>query len=281
MFIDNEILLTGGTGFLGENLKKLLELDGWKVFSPTSKEINLLNPSQVSSIFNQRKYVAIIHCAIYGRKFYESSDPLIYKNNLAIFENLYKYIGNTNLFINVDSGVSLGDDLNDEILSEKELGKYIPSKPYAYSKYCIAKRIYSDSKSINLRLWGCFGPNEGQDRFFTANIQNYIYRRPIQIFQDRKMDFIYVEDFYKILKSVIMQQKNIQNEDINCVYKEKHTLLSLARAINNLSDYNVDINIDRLGAGRSYCGQYTERNFKFKDINQRIYELYKLTSIKN
>ena len=40
--MNRDLLLTGGNGFVGRNLRELLENDGWNVCSPCTKDVDLL-----------------------------------------------------------------------------------------------------------------------------------------------------------------------------------------------------------------------------------------------
>ena len=60
--IIKKILITGGNGFVGKNLKSVLEKH-YYVSSPTKKQLNLLNPKTVNSYLHRVKPDLIIHSA--------------------------------------------------------------------------------------------------------------------------------------------------------------------------------------------------------------------------
>ena len=78
---------------------------------------------------------------------------------------------------------------------------------------------------------------EDLNRFLAVNIRNYINKKPIKIFKNRQMDFMYVKDIYN--NTLYAIENNIK--DINCVYEEKKYLTDIADVINNLNDHSVDI----------------------------------------
>ena len=49
-----KILLTGGSGFIGKNLKELLRKD-FNIFSPTSKQLDLTNSDKVLAYLKKNK----------------------------------------------------------------------------------------------------------------------------------------------------------------------------------------------------------------------------------
>lgn len=54
------ILLTGGSGLLGQELQKYLDCD-----APTHKELDITNLDSVKKFFKDKHYDLIIHCAAY------------------------------------------------------------------------------------------------------------------------------------------------------------------------------------------------------------------------
>jgi len=58
-----KILLTGGTGMVGKNILEHPKAKDYQIFSPTRKEMDLLNFEQVSSVIEQTKPDIIIHTA--------------------------------------------------------------------------------------------------------------------------------------------------------------------------------------------------------------------------
>ena len=271
-----KILFTGGNGFIGRQIVPLLEQEGWEIVRPRSHQVRLEVTSEVDSLFKNQKYDAIIHGAIVGgrRDVDDSSD--VFLTNMLMFENVFKHIDKTDLFINFDSGASLGRPSISEDPDGNDLGKIIPKDPYGFSKYCIAKRVLDNPKGMNLRIFGCFGQYESGDRFFAKNIRNYIEKKDIVIVKDRKMDFIYANDLYQIIRRCL--GGDISERDINCVYKEKYYLSELAEMINTLDEHGV--NITKQGSYKefSYCGSAPQLDIEFEGIEKGIrdcYEYYK------
>ena len=273
--MNRNLLLTGGNGFIGKNIKLSLERDGWIVYSPTSSEVNLLEIHEVETLFSNRSYYAIIHSAIYGRKNYQSDSSIIFRNNVLMFNNLYKFIDNSELFINIDSGVSLGIKSKYDFSRDIKFSENCDIKPYAASKAFIARIIKDNIKSINLRLWGCFGPHEETHKFFTANILNYIGMKPLRIYQDKIMDFIHISDFYIILSWILNLKDPSCLDDINCVYSKKYKLSELAKIINSLDSHKVEIIINKNTSTDDYFGIPPKNEFSLENINQRINEHYR------
>jgi UDP-glucose 4-epimerase len=249
-----KILFTGGNGFIGRQIVPLLEQEGWEIVRPRSHQVRLEVTSEVDSLFNNQRYDAIIHGAIVGGRREIEDGPSIFYTNMNMFENIFRHIDKTDLFINLDSGASYGRPAPVEEPSPSDFGQVIPSDKYGFSKYCIAKRVLDNRKGINLRIFGCFGPYEEPSRFFNTNINNYINGKDIQIFKDRKIDFIYANDLYKIISYFLRMGSGSLVRDVNCVYNEKYYLSEIAEMINNLDGHNVNIIKQGSYVEYPYCG---------------------------
>jgi GDP-L-fucose synthase len=268
----NKILFTGGNGFIGRQIIPLLEKSGWEVVRPRSSQVRLEVDGEVSTLFREQHYAAIIHAAIVGgRRDVDDSHTVFYKN-MCMFETLFKYVKHTNLFINFDSGASYGRPSPVEQPTPEDFGKIIPADSYGFSKYCIAKRVLSHPKGINLRVFGCFGQYEESTRFFNTNINNYINKKDIHIYKDRKIDFIYANDLYKIVEYYL--NGNQGSKDINCVYSKKYKLSEIASLINNLEDYKVNIDIESKYSEFPYCGSSNNLPIEYEGLEKGIRDCY-------
>ena len=66
------------------------------------------------------------------------------------------------------------------------------------------------------------------------------------------MDFFYVKDVLPVLKSIL--SKKIEEKEINLVYKEKRSLISICNTINRLSNYQVPVQVNNFIKGSDYYG---------------------------
>jgi nucleoside-diphosphate-sugar epimerase len=144
------------------------------------------------------------------------------------------------------------------------------------SKNIIARLFEKYDNFYNLRLFNVFADNEEKNRMIASNVNNYINHSPIVIHQDRYMDFIYIDDFLKILEMYLNDQ-DLPNT-IDCVYESKYKLSDIANIINNLSNYKVDVNILDENLGLSYCGKNTDLGLAFDGLECGIEELYRIIS---
>ena len=240
---NRRIFFTGGKGFIGQEIIPLFRQDGYDVIDPSSKELNLMDSDAVKEFVEGDNFDIIIHSAMCsGTGRYGKPDGLeVLDKNLRMFENVFRYSDEVDSFINFDSGASLFN-----------VSK-IPESVYGFSKYCIARSVNGLDNGINVRMYSCFGSREDPSRFLAVNIRNYIEKKPIKIFKNRQIDFMYVKDMYKNLKFVL--EKKIR--DVNCVYNEKYCLTDIADIINGLDNYSVDVIIENEGMDSPYCGDVT------------------------
>ena len=270
---NKKILFTGGNGFIGRQIIPFIQEAGYEVVRPRSTQVRLQVDEEVSTLFdNGQHYAAIIHGAIVGGRRDIEDDHRVFYTNLSMFEHLFKYIDQTDLFINFDSGASLGRPSPTETPSPDDFGKIIPSDSYGFSKYIITKRVLDNPKGRNLRVFGCFGQHEESTRFFNTNIKNYIDKKPIKLIKDRKMDFIYANDLYKIVQYYLDNYD--APRDVNCVYENKVFLSDIAEMINNLSDHRVEITKEGQWPEFSYCGAPNNLPIQYDGLEKGIRDCY-------
>lgn len=259
--MSNKILFLGGSGFIGKEILPLMKLHGYDVEYPNSSELDLTNLLEVNNFFKNKFYDVIIFSAVQGRKTFLDKQWDTFYNNILMFENVYRYKNRTKLFINIDSGLSIQNNFE----------KY----PYSFSKYCISQRVFPDTNSINLRLYGCFGHNEEKRRHFVGNILRYINKEPMVIHQDRIFDFIYSGDLYKIIDWVIKNRTNTLPKNIDCTYTEKYKLSDICNLINTLDDYKVDIFIENSEIGDEYTSSLNDVPIKYDGMFSGIQQCFK------
>jgi GDP-L-fucose synthase len=144
------------------------------------------------------------------------------------------------------------------------------------SKNFIAKSGILYPNFNNIRIFNVFNEDELSTRMIKANIFNYINKNPIVIYQDKWMDFFYMDDLCEVIKFVINSKSN--QKLINCSYIQKYKLSDIANIINNLSDYKVDILIENKTIGLNYYGDYNLHLFdiNLKGIQKGIIETYEV-----
>ena len=245
-----KILFTGNRGNLGKELIPLLEEE----HSVQCYDIDYSNFDNVNSFFRHRQIDFIIHAAIRGGRRVRADIADDFYNNMIMFENL---AAQNIPMINICSGASYGRQDDIFKVDERHFGKRIPTDYYGFSKYLITHRCRQLKHVYNLRFFNVFGACAPKDMFTTANIINYINKREIVVFKDKFMDFFGIRDAFKVIDLYLKGGKDLPKE-LNLVYPEATRLSEVAGMINNLSDYDVPVDVLEPGYDRAYCGSGTE-----------------------
>jgi nucleoside-diphosphate-sugar epimerase len=218
-----KILITGSNGVIGKFLtKKLKDHD---MFTPKSSAVDFSNKEQVDYFFkHNNNFDLIIHCAVKGGSRLAKDDWGAMDTNIKMYLNLLDHRDKYGRFITFGSGAEI----------------YMSNEPYGLSKKAITKSMSDKDNFYNIRIYGLFGDGELETRFIRASLQNYINKQPIQINENKIMDFFYMEDLWTLVKYYINNPN--PPKEIDCCYGEyKKTLRGIANTINSLGDYEVEV----------------------------------------
>ena len=88
MGISMKILMTGGSGFVGRNVKEYLLQKGYDVYAPSSRELNGVDEEQVAACLQKTRYDVVLNFAVYVNGTDPSKDgSRILDYNLRMFLN--------------------------------------------------------------------------------------------------------------------------------------------------------------------------------------------------
>lgn len=252
-----KVLITGYSGVIGKYLTTALSKQGHEITVwPASSILDLSQRQSVDLFFQNKYFDAVIHCAAKGSGNPRSMDWSIMDQNLQMYYNLLAKRDQFGKFISIGSGAEFV--LND--------------KPYGLSKRIIRTSMLDKEGFYNLRVFGVFSEDELETRFIKANLLRYIKKEPIEIHQDKYMDFIYMEDLIKVVKHYLTE--DTLNPEVDCVYPYNYKLSQIANIINNLEDYRVDVRILTEGMGEGYCAFTKPLDLDFIGLEQGIKNVY-------
>lgn len=220
------VLITGANGYIGRSLVKALSAfeEVFTVVPVTRQDVDLTDSFAVTKFFaNSGYFDVVVHCAVAGGSRLQKDDWTVLDKNLTMYYNLLYVRERFGKLIHFGSGAET----------------YMPKEPYGYSKKVIAKSILNHDNFYNIKIFGVFDENELETRFIKANIKRYINREPIEIHQDRLMDFFYMRDLVEVVKAYITYSE--PPKEFDCVYKAPIFLSDLACQINLLGDHEVPI----------------------------------------
>jgi nucleoside-diphosphate-sugar epimerase len=253
-----KILITGANGYIAKRLTASLR-NTHEVYTITRQQLDLVDSKAVNSWFEDKYFDVVIHAAVKGGSRLnppEGSDIIL--SNLLMYDNLMHCRNKFGRLIHFGSGAE----------------KFLDS-PYGFSKHIINRLMKLDPKSVNIKIYAVFDANELDTRFIKNNIQRYINCEDMVIHQDKKMDFFYMKDLISLVEWLINQrEEEFPIQEINCSYLEKNTLTQIAKMINSLSDYKVNIKIENEGQGDDYCDTHPIMPFNLIGLEQGIKETY-------
>lgn len=260
-----KILITGGNGVIGKFL--ISKLKNHEVYVPKRSCVDFTNREHVDLLFNSHsKFDLVFHCAVTGGHRLQQDSWDVLDNNVRMYLNLLEHRDKYNRFITFGSGAEI----------------YTHNEPYGLSKRLINKSITDKDNFYNIRIYGLFGEGELETRFIRANLQRYINKEPIQINENKVMDFFYMEDLWTVIKYYM--NTHTPPKEIDCCYNRgKNSLRQIASTINTLSDYEVDVIAPHLfEPTKKYIGDETilkSLNLELIGFEQGLkleYEKYKL-----
>lgn len=252
-----KILITGANGYIGKSLCNALK-DKYEVTAITRIDVDLLSADQILKFFKDKYFDVVIHCAVVGGSRLKEDNWQVLDANLLMYYNLLNCKGSYEKFIHLGSGAEY---------SQSEF-------PYGMSKRVISKSIQESNLDsfYNLRIYAVFDENELETRFIKSNLKRYIAKEPMQIYQNRYVDFFYMEDLIKLITYYI--ENNDLSKQVDCTYSENLTLKQIAEFINTLGDYKVDIKIDSGGMDQGYIGFNKNLKLEYIGLKQGIIKTY-------
>jgi GDP-L-fucose synthase len=246
------ILITGGNGYIAKSLASSLN----NVTSITRKDFDLTDREATDNWFFGKVFDVVIHTAVVGGSRLKVDNGDTFYQNIQMFYNLLNNKYCFDKLLHFGSGAELN----------------MPSDPYGLSKNVISKIIDNEEKFYNIRIYGVFDENELDTRFIKNNIKRYINKEPMQIHQDKIMDFFYMKDLIQLVEHFV--HEDFLPKNIDCSYGERNSLLDIAHIINDLSEHKVAINTGK-GKGKDYVGDWNPLDIKWKGLEQGIKETYK------
>lgn len=244
-----KVLITGGNGNIAKMIRNNLS-ENYDIVSITRNDFDLLDYISVSNYLMDKEFDILIHTAISGgRRTKEENNDVVYQN-LIMFENLIKFSDKFKLIINFDSG-AIYDRMSDIYCREESELVTIPTDNYGFSKYVIYKRSLQYNNVVNFRIFNIFHVNEEPDRFIKACYLSKKNGTNVKIFQDKYFDFMYEDDFIKIVKYYIDNYSNNLPKTLNLSYTKKYKLSEIAEIILENKE-KIEILDD--SCLRNYCG---------------------------
>jgi len=249
-----KILVTGGNGFVGKNLIKSLQ-DKYDVYSPSSSELDLTDSQQVKTYLQTKYFDVIIHCAIKGGSRLQPDTVETMYQNLSMYFHLMDNRNRFGKFFNFASGAEFDRRKGiHPIPRNNNLNTSWPIDYYGMSKNIISRLLKTDRHSYNFRIYGVFGTGEDDTRFIKSSLLKIKQNLPIEIHEDKLMDFVHIDDLTSVINYYLSNPEYPLDSEVELVYSQKYTLSRLATLIKQITESQVNININSETKGKSYIG---------------------------
>ena len=289
---NNNILITGGAGYIGSHVSFLLIEKGYNITIIDSlitgnkqlvpKEANLeicdiTDTDKVTQILKSKKFEAVLHFAGLIRvaesvKYPEKYIEFNY-NKAKIFLDIC-FQNNLNKIIFSSSAAVYGSPKKDKIIESDELN---PLSPYADSKLMLENYLIDQSKNVNvkyiiLRYFNVAGADQKMRTGLISKFSTHLIKVASEVATKKRnklvingddyntpdgtpiRDYIHVSDLADIhLKSLEYLLKDNQSEIFNCGYGKGYSIKEVINCLNNLLETNINFEIGPRRDGDSEC----------------------------
>ena len=289
---NNNILITGGAGYIGSHVSFLLIEKGYNITIIDSlitgnkqlvpKEANLeicdiTDTDKVTQILKSKKFEAVLHFAGLIRveesvKYPEKYIEFNY-NKAKIFLDIC-FQNNLNKVIFSSSAAVYGSPKKDKIIESDELN---PLSPYADSKLMLENYLIDRSKNVNvkyiiLRYFNVAGADQKMRTGLISKFSTHLIKVASEVATKKRnklvingddyntpdgtpiRDYIHVSDLADIhLKSLEYLLKDNQSEIFNCGYGKGYSIKEVINCLNNLLETNINFEIGPRRDGDSEC----------------------------
>ncbi len=281
--IKKVVLLTGGSGFLGRNIRESFLAHKYNLLAPSSKELNLIDENSVDNYFKLHKVDVVIHAAVKPTHRNAKDYSNLFYANTRMFFNLERHSDEYEKMLIIGSGAIYDNRNYRPKMTEDEYCRFIPADDHGYCKYVCEKVIEHSHNIYDLRIFGIFGKYEDYSiRFISNVICKILFDLPITLKQNRNFDYLYIDDFLSILEIFI---ENVPHyTSYNITPDHSISLYDLALLVRKIAKKNLPIIVGREGMGLEYSGDNSRLKKEFSQIKftpieksiQYLYDWYKM-----
>lgn len=260
-----KIFLTGGSGFIGKNIIELLG-ERYDILAPGSRELDLSDEVAVEKFFRKNDIDIVIHSAVRpGHRNAKDPSNQLYLNTRMFF-NIIRNSDRFQRLISLGSGAVY--DVRNPIVkvTEDYFDTHVPADEHGFSKYVIAKHMEKLENAVKLRVFGIFGKYEDYTiRFITNAICKAICDLPITIRQNRRFDYLYIDDLMPVLEHFI--HKPAQHSAYNVTPDKAVDLYTIAEMVRTRSGKELPILVSEPGTGPEYSGDNGRLRAEIPELN--------------
>jgi UDP-glucose 4-epimerase len=248
-----KILLTGGSGFIGRNIRESFLREKYELYAPTHHELDLNDEGSVQSFFANKDFDVVLHTAVKPAHRAAADQTQILLSNLRMFHNIAAHSDHFGKMIITGSGSIYDMKHYRPKVVESSLDEHIPSDELGLYKYTVWKLIEGKGKYLDLRIFGIYGKYEDYSiRFISNMICKALFDLPLTMNQDRHFDYLWIDDLYPVLEHFI--EVDPPHGAYNVTSGSSDLLSDIAREVLSVTGKNLPIVIQTAGLGPEYSG---------------------------
>ncbi len=271
-----KIFLTGGAGFVGQNIIEQLG-KVHEIIAPTREELDLTNSEAVFAFLKKHPVDAVIHAANIGGTRKQQHVFGITHTNLKMFFNIVRAKRFFKQMITLGSGAEYGKQYPIVNVNENDFGTHVPDDEYGLYKYVCAEYASKVDYITHVRLFGVFGKYEDiQIRFISNAICKALLGMPITIRQNVVFDYIFVDDLVRILDAFVRRKP--KETFFNTGHGVGIDLRTIAKKVIHEVGKKVPVLVATTGRAKEYTCSTTRlkktlRNFSYTPLDIAIAKL--------
>lgn len=245
-----KLLMTGGTGFIGKNVRPILEKN-YKIVSPRREELDLMDHRTVETYLEQRKFDAVLHFAnpSPAKNELDTMENLL-EDSLRMFINFYRCRNMYGKMIYLGSGAQFDKTLEIANITEQERNRSVPKDAYGFAKLLMDELARKSENIYNLCVFGIYGPWDHASKFITHCIRCCLRNKPITIRQDCWFDYLHVTDLPAMIAWMI--EGTPKYHTYNAGSGRRVLLSEIAKEVRRQMGVTLPIEISSPGLNREY-----------------------------
>ncbi len=270
-----KIFLTGGSSFIGRNIKEQLG-NTFDILAPTHSELDLADSEAVYNFLAKNPVDVVINAANVGGN-RKQQNTGITQTNLKMFFNLVRAKPFFSRLIMLGSGAEYDKGQPLVKVKETDFDKHVPGDEYGFYKYVCSQYAAKVDYITHLRLFAVFGKYEDYEiRFISNAICRALLGAPITMRQNVMFDYLFVDDFVRIFEKIIVEKP--KETFINIGRGEAIDLKTLAEKVKAVIGAEVPVSVASDGWAKEYSCDTTHLqqlapNIQYTNIDTAISSL--------
>lgn len=221
---NDEILITGGAGFIGTNLSMELENRGYEVFTAdllhnereNHHRCDIRNYRQLTNLFSDHKFDYVYHLAAeYGRLNGEEYYENLWQTNIIGTKHLIRLQEKLNFRMIFFSSAEVYGDykgiMSEDVMEVNPIKDSYQMNDYAITKWagelmCMNSAATNGTETVRVRPVNCYGPHEYYSPykgFIPIFIYHALFNKPYTVYRNHKRIIDYVEDSVRTFANII------------------------------------------------------------------------------